>query len=88
MDTGVKHTYLNVKDKREITLNGVINVEGFDESYVTLRTEEGKFIIEGSGLKIESLSKEDGVIVISGSFSGAFYSENKATKKLFSRLFG
>ena len=83
----VKHTYFKVRDKKEISLDGVINIEGFDSNSVTLRTPDGRFIVEGKDLKIESLSKEDGVIIISGSFGGAFYDEKKNAKGFFAKLF-
>ena len=61
-----RHTNLNVKERNSLTLNGVSNIIGFDEGYVTLATTDGKIIIEGEGLKIESLSKQGGEINISG----------------------
>ena len=84
----IKHTMLSVKERNSITLNGVCNVVGFDESYVTLATSDGKIIIEGEGLKIESLSKQGGEINISGKISGVFYSEKRNYKSPFGRLFG
>ena len=84
----VRHTTLNVKERNLITLNGVCNVIGFDEGYVTLDTNDGKIIIEGEGLKIESLSKQGGEISISGKICGVFYSEKKNLKSPFGRLFG
>ena len=43
---------------------------------------------EGSNLKIESLTKEDGVITVSGSISGVFYKTDKVKSGIFSRMFG
>ena len=79
---------LVLKDRKSVTLDGVKNVIGFDESYVSLESESGKVTIEGGGLKIESLSKEDGVIFVSGTISGIFYSEEKSAKSVFAKLFG
>ena len=84
----LKHTNLNVKERNSITLNGVCNVVGFDESYVTLETNDGKIIIEGESLKIESLTKAGGEICITGKISGVFYSEKKNFKTPFGKLFG
>ena len=83
----IKHTNLSVKERNFISLNGVCNVIGFDEGYVTLATNEGKIIIEGEGLKIESLSKQGGEISISGKVTGVFYSEKKQFKSPFLKLF-
>ena len=84
----VKHTSLSVKDRNKLTLNGVSNIASFDESYVVLDTNEGKICIEGSGLKIESLSREGGDIEISGRINGVFYTQNKKVKGSISKLFG
>jgi sporulation protein YabP len=85
---GIRHTDLNVKERNKITLNGVINVESFEESYVTLATGEARICIEGKGLKIESLSREDGEIQITGKVNGVYYNEPSKAKSHLKRLFG
>ena len=48
----------------------------------------GKIIIEGQGLKIENLSKDNGEILISGRISGVLYEEAKSSPKGFlARIF-
>lgn len=84
----IKHTDLCVKERNKIILNGVINVESFDESYVNLATNDGRISIEGKGLKIESLSRDNGEIQITGRIQGVFYTEQNKTKGRFARLFG
>ena len=78
---------LTVKSRELLTLDGVDNVEGFDEDSVTLSTTLGRVIIEGADLKIESLTRERGEITIKGKISGVFYSDEKPIKSVFSRLF-
>jgi hypothetical protein len=51
-----------------------------------LETTQGRLVVEGDGLRIESLSKEDGVVEISGRIDGAAYSEPKMRTGLFSRF--
>ena len=51
------------------TMDGVNDIRGFDEGYVSLSTDSGKINVEGSDLKIESLSKEGGTIFISGNIN-------------------
>ncbi len=84
----IKHTALTVKERNRITLNGILNIESFDEAYVTLETSEGRICIEGQGLKIESLSQNGGEIQITGRINGVFYTKDKKNKGTFSRLFG
>lgn len=78
---------LTVKERKSVTLDGVRNVEGFDESYVSLATESGKVVIEGHDLKIESLTKEDGAIFVTGKINGVYFSDEKPVKSVFARLF-
>lgn len=82
----VKQT-LVVKNRNTLSLDGVINVVGFDEGYVSLMTSGGRIIVEGKELKIEGLTKDDGVILISGTIDGVFYSADKEKGGIFSRLF-
>ena len=88
MEKQMRHTDLKVKERNKIILNGVCNVIGFDESYVTLDIGEGRVCIEGQGLKIESLSREGGEIEISGRVDGVFYSKEKRAKGGLAKLFG
>ena len=88
MEKQMRHTDLRVKERNKIILNGVCNVIGFDESYVTLDIGEGRVCIEGQGLKIESLSREGGEIEISGRVDGVFYSKEKKAKGGLAKLFG
>ena len=66
---------MTVTDRHTLTLNGVKNVESFDEEFVSLATEGGRVSIEGNELKIESLSKDGGNILIVGRISGVYYSD-------------
>lgn len=83
----IKHTGLTVKERNRLSLNGVSNIESFDEGYITLETSDGRICIEGQGLKIESLSREGGEIQITGKIMGVFYSDKKKNTGRFSGLF-
>ena len=78
---------LEIKDRKRVKVTGVISVLGFGEDYVTVETELGRLVIEGEKMKIESLSKEEGAVDISGIISSAYYSEIKKGEKLFSKFF-
>lgn len=83
----LRHTNLSVKERNHLIINGVINIESFDESYITLEIGDGRISVEGVGLKIESLSKEDGEILVSGKINGVFYNEKRKVGK-FRGIFG
>ncbi len=84
----MKHTSLNVKQRNRLTINGVSNIESFDEGYITLEIGEGRIFVEGAGLKIESLSREGGEIEIIGRIDGVFYGEKKKLRGGIRSLFG
>lgn len=78
---------ITVTDMSCIKMNGIKYIVGFDESCVVLETEKGRIIVEGSGLKVESLEKESGNIVVSGSITGLFLSRPKEQNGLLKKLF-
>lgn len=81
-------TFQTVIDNREtLRLNGVINIEGFGEEYLILNTSLGELTVEGENLKIESLIKESGEILIIGKFNGMFYKERNTEKRFFKKMF-
>ena len=83
-------------DKNKITvvighsfsMAGVENIRGFDEGYVSLDTSSGRISVEGSDLKIESLSKDDGCVFIRGSVSGVFIAAEEKKRGFFGKIFG
>ena len=80
---------LSVISFKELSLNGVLNICGFDDGLISLDTESGKLYIEGDNLKIESLEKENGSIFVTGELRGIFKENDiKVKKGIFSRLFG
>ena len=77
-----------IKEWKSLSLSGVTNIIGFDESNIALDTDKGKIYVEGNELKINQLS-EIGEILIHGNIRGVFVAENSIAKKgIFSKLFG
>ena len=84
----MRHTFLTIKERNKLLLNGVTYIAEFDENYIALDVGEGRIGIEGVGLKIESLSRDGGEIEISGMIDGVFYHKEKKTKSFLKGLFG
>ena len=85
----IMHTFVNIKDRKTLILDGILNIERFDENEVLLKTREGKIEIEGKNLKIESLTKEEGIITVCGRIEGVFYEKEKEQISGFwKRIFG
>lgn len=83
-----KEQYLMTVNNRErVSLNGVLNVSSFGEDFLSLNTSLGEVIIEGRDLKIESLTKENGEILIIGKINGIIYKEQRSEKGFFGKLF-
>lgn len=79
---------LCLKDRAVLELDGVINVESFTEDALTLATRAGSVSVEGSGLKIEDLSKGDGKILVTGKIDAVFYLDGAEEKRgLFGKFF-
>ena len=87
METNVK-TKIILTIGQSFSMEGVNDIRGFDDGYVSLDTVSGKITVEGSDLKIESLTKDGGCIFISGNVSGVFVAGNNEKKKgLLGRFF-
>ena len=70
-------------------IEGVTEVVSFDEVCVMLKTQCGDMAIEGKDLKIAVLEIDAGIVVLSGTVSGVYYSneQNKEKRSFFKRLF-
>lgn len=74
---------LTLEDKKKLKLNAVTDIASFSEDYLEISTSLGTVSVEGTGMKIESLSHENGDIVINGEISGIFYQNKVQKKKIF-----
>ena len=80
-----KHT-VTITDRHVLTMGGVNDIRGFDEEGIILETEEGRVHVEGTELKIESLSREGGSILIKGEIEAIYFSDPAPKRKgLFSK---
>ena len=76
-----------LQDRTELFIDGVENILNFDETYVGLATVYGKLNIEGRELKVDSLTRDDGKIHITGKICGIFYSSDDSKKSGLGKLF-
>jgi sporulation protein YabP len=83
-----KHAVL-LHDRRDMRIEGAIEVVSFDETYVMLKTQCGDMAIEGKDLKIAVLEIDAGIVVLSGTVSGVYYSDpqNKEKRSFVKKLF-
>ena len=79
---------ITLKDRTDMRIEGVCEVVSFDELCVMLKTQCGDMVIEGKEIKIAVLEIDAGVVVLSGTISGVYYSEQQSKSKrgLFKNL--
>ena len=77
---------LVIKGRSSLTLNCVNGIKEFSESLLVLYTQYGVIFIEGNDMRIESLSKESGVVSVSGRINGFYYKETKESKTILAGL--
>ncbi len=82
-ELSVHKQVITLVDGAVFTMGGVLDIAGFDEGYVALDTENGRIVIEGENMKIESLSKEGGNILIKGDINAILRSDVSKKKKGF-----
>ncbi len=89
MDTAREKHSVVLKDRKDMRIDGVTEVVSFDELCVMLKTQCGDMAIEGKDLKIAVLEIDAGIVVLSGTVSGVYYSDpqNKEKRSFVKRLF-
>ena len=75
-----KHS-ISLIDRSSMHIEGVSDVQSFDEHSVVLCTVCGDMAIEGKDLKIAVLEIDAGIVVLSGTVSGVYYYEQTEQKK-------
>ena len=72
-------------NRRRLTVDNVINIDGLDKDYVELSSDAGKIIIEGTELKIEELNQERKDVTIVGTVDSITYKNNNKSTTFISR---
>ena len=77
-----------MKDRSELSLSGVTDVDSFDETTVIAYTDYGELTITGANLHISSLNIDKGELSIDGRISSLSYIDQQPNKGGFlSRVF-
>lgn len=78
---------LTVNERKSLTATGITEVVSFDDTQVVLRTSLGTLVIDGSGLRLKTLSQDGGQMAVEGTVSGLAYEENRSAEGYLRRLF-
>ena len=82
-----KHHSLSLEGREKLSLTGVEDVSGFDESLIVLTTGQGELSVRGQSLHIEKIDLASGMLEVRGHIQELSY-EEPARAGFFSRLFG
>ncbi len=69
---------LSIKERQKLTMTGVTEVLGFDDTTVLLQTTLGELTVEGTALQLCQLSPEGGRVAIAGNICALRYEEPRA----------
>jgi len=76
-----------IDNRERVVINGVDDVDNFNENEVNLMTAAGYLMIKGSNLHISKLSLEEGQLVIEGQITGVEYEDKDPATGFWSKVF-
>ena len=79
---------LTLCDRGILTLTGVTEVLSFDEEGVVARTDLGTLEIQGSDLKLKTLSPDGGQVIVEGRISALIYEDPQPYRAGWRRFWG
>ena len=86
-DKTMPHSLI-LKDRKEISLTGVTDVDSFDENSIVAYTDFGELTIGGNNLHISTLNTETGELSSDGEISSMIYLDNRPRSEgFFKRVF-
>ena len=86
--TAAKRHGVEMENRERLSLSGVEDVMGFDETLVVIQTGMGRLSVRGSGLHIGRIDLEAGELELSGKVQELSYDETPVHASLWGRLFG
>jgi sporulation protein YabP len=78
---------LTLEERQKLSVSGVEEVVSFDEAQVAVQTVKGLLTIRGSGLRVEALEKEAGLLTIAGTVTDLSYEETGPGTGFWARIF-
>ncbi len=79
---------LRLEGRSKLSITGVEDVSGFDESMVLLRTGLGELCIRGQQLHVGKIDLDQGQLELQGHIQELSYDEPAVSGSLWTRLFG
>lgn len=88
--TTQKEHQVTINNRKELEINGVKEIDSFDNEEFLLETNMGYLIVRGQNLQLKNLNVEEGIVEIKGKVYELTYVDEhhqEKAKGLFSRLF-
>lgn len=85
-----KEHHVRIDNRKEIEINGVKEIDSFDNEEFLLETTMGYLIIRGENLQLINLNVDEGIVQIKGKLYEFMYVDEhyeEKAKGIFSRLF-
>lgn len=79
---------LVLDEQRRLEVTGVREVLRFDEAQVVLQTVKGLLIAQGEGLRLKTLTPENGRVAVEGTVRALQYARGPVRGGFWKRLFG
>ena len=79
---------LTLDGREKLTMDGVKDVEGFDETMIVLETVRGTMVVRGEALHLQKLDLGGGQVAVDGRIDSLLYEDTQPRGGLLSRLFG
>ena len=83
-----KQQLMSLENREKLSLTGVTDVSGFDESLIVLVTALGPLAVRGEELHIDRIDLNAGELEVRGKIRELSYEEPAREGGLWSRLFG
>ena len=79
---------LVLEERGKLTVTGVTEISGFDDTAVIAQTELGQLLVQGQELKLKKLSAEDGQVAVEGRICALSYEEPRQSRGRWRRILG
>lgn len=71
---------VQLRERRNLAIDGVSHVDSFDDDTIVLATDMGTLTIRGHNLRIQHLDLEEGQFVAEGEFDSLSYTQSREAK--------
>ena len=77
-----------LENRSRLSVSGVEEVSGLDESIVQMQTDLDALTVHGSNLRVETLSVDSGDLLVVGDISDLSYADVPVRRGFWARLLG